>query len=126
MTNKKPFKISERDISLTQYIGGCYFSLFLFTGSLPSFLADSILLNSFLTDTSSFWSVRYGGLEKTRKETCVGTNVTGKLRKYIIMILKDSVALLHNLMEEKTQFPDFLKQRENGHWTKKWHKIYLL
>lgn len=56
----------------------------------------------------------------------VGTNVTEELRKDVIMILKkDPIASLHNLMEEKTKFTDFLKQRENDHWTKKWH-IYLL
>lgn len=85
----------------------------------------SILLNTFLTDTSKFL-VSQSGLERTQKEMCVGTNVTEKLRKYKIMVRKDSIVSLHNLMEEKTKFPNFLKQRENGHWTKKWHKIYLL
>lgn len=57
---------------------------------------------------------------------CVGSNVTEELRKDVFMIFKkDPIASLHNLTEEKTKLTNFLKQRENDYWTKKWH-VYLL
>lgn len=58
---------------------------------------------------------------------CVGTNATKELLKDVVMMFKKNPnASLHDLMEEKTTFTYLLKQRENDHWTKKWHNIYPL
>jgi len=43
-----------------------------------------------------------------------------------MILKKDPIASLQNLTEEKIKFTDFLKQRENDCWTKKWQDFYLL